>query len=197
MSDSRNLPFNFGPTTNLAWRITVPAGRSSPVAWENRVFLTGYEGTRYFVVCFEVKGGRRLWEQTIEATRLERKSKPNDAASSTPVVDETGVYALLSGFGLVSFTRDGKERWRRPLDPLTPPHGMASSPVLAAGAVIVVADQVSDSHIAAFEEASGKPKWKTPRPNLAGGHATAAITDGSVVVRSEQDLWAFQKAGRQ
>ena len=172
VSESRGLPVEFGPGKNLAWRTAVPAGHSSPVVWEDRVFLTGYEESRCIVVCLDLKTGKRVWERTVEATRVERKSKPNDAASSTPAVDENGIYVLFSGFGLVACSHSGQERWRRPLDPFTPPHGMASSPVLAAGKVIVVADQVSDSYIAAFEAASGNRKWKTPRPNLVGGYAT-------------------------
>src|SRR3989442_5366347 len=175
VSESQDLPVEFGPMKNLAWRTSIPTGHSWTVVWENRVFLTGYEQSWWVVVCLDRKKGGQLWERTVESTRVERKSKPNDAASSTPVVDATGIYALFSGFGLAAFSHDGHERWRRPLDPFTPPHGMASSPVLAAGAVVVVADQVSDSYIAAFEAASGQPRWKTPRPNLVGGYATPLL----------------------
>src|SRR5262245_17115393 len=49
-SESRNLPVEFGPTNNLAWRTAVPAGHSSPVVWENRVFLTGYDDSRGMVL---------------------------------------------------------------------------------------------------------------------------------------------------
>src|SRR6266446_7660608 len=109
VSESQDLPVEFGPMKNLAWRTSIPAGRSSPVVWENRVFLTGYDGTRCIVACLDRRSGKRLWERTVEATRVERKSKPNDAASSTPAVDATGIYALFSGFGLVAFSHDGKE----------------------------------------------------------------------------------------
>ena len=191
VAESQDLPVEFGPMKNLAWRTAIPAGRSSPVVWENRVFLTGYQETRCTVVCLDRESGKRLWERSVEATRVERKSKPNDAASSTPVVDETGIYALFSGFGLVAFSPDGQERWRRPLDPFTPPHGMASSPVLAAGAVIVVADQVSDSYIAAFEAASGKLKWKTPRPNLVGGYATPVLHGADILTGGPKEMVAY------
>jgi outer membrane protein assembly factor BamB len=190
-SKAQNLPVEFGPTKHLAWRIPVPAGHSSPVVWENRIFLTGYEETRCIILCLDRKSGQRLWERTVEATRVERKSKPNDAASSTPTVDEIGVYALFSGFGLVAFSHDGQERWRRPLDPFSPPHGMASSPVLAGGAVVVVADQVSDSCIAAFEATSGKLKWKTPRPNLVGGYATPVLHGTDILTGGPMEMVAY------
>jgi outer membrane protein assembly factor BamB len=191
VSESRDLPVEFGPAKNLAWRAAILAGHSSPVIWENRIFLTGYEGTRCIVTCLDRRNGERWWERSIEAARVERKSKPNDAASSTPVVDETGIYALFSGFGLVALSHDGQERWRRPLDPINPPHGMASSPILAAGAVIVMADQVSDSYIAAFEAASGKPKWKTPRPNLVGGYSTPVLHGTDILTGGPMEMVAY------
>jgi len=191
VSESRDLPIEFGPMKNLAWRTAVPEGHSSPVVWENRVFLTGYQESRRIVVCLDLKTGKGVWERTLEATRVERKSKPNDAASSTPAADAAGIYALFSEFGLAAFSLDGQERWRRPLDPFTPPHGMASSPVLAAGAVVVVADQVSDSHIAAFDAASGKPKWKTPRPNLVGGYFTPVLHGSEILTSGPMELVAY------
>ena len=191
VSESRDLPVEFGPGKNLAWQTAVPAGHSSPVVWEDRVFLTGYEETQCIVVCLDLKSGKRLWDRTIEATRVERKSKPNDAASSTPAAGESGIYALFSGFGLAAFSHDGQERWRRPLDPFTPPHGMASSPVLAAGTVVVVADQVSDSYIAAFEAISGKLKWKTARPNLVGGYATPVVHGADILTGGPMEMVAY------
>jgi outer membrane protein assembly factor BamB len=68
---------------------------------------------------------------------------------------------------------------------------MASSPVLAAGAVVVVADQVSDSYIAAFEAASGRPKWKTPRPNLVGGYATPVLHGSEILTSGPMEMVAY------
>lgn len=189
--EARNLPSEFGPATNLAWRIDAPGGRSSPVVWGDRVFITGYEGSRGMVVCFDVASGRKLWEQSIEGTRVERKTAPNDSASSTPVVDEQGVYVLFSGFGLAAFSPDGQERWRQPLGPFTAPHGMGSSPILAGGAVVVVADQVGDSYIAAFEATTGKQRWKTARPNLVGGYATPVLHGAEIVTSGPMEMVAY------
>src|SRR5262249_41286841 len=85
--DAQGLPTEFGPNTNLAWRMAVRAGCSSPVASGSRVWLAGYEGNRRSVLCLDLANGRRLWEQALDAIRTERKSEPNDAASSTPVTD--------------------------------------------------------------------------------------------------------------
>src|SRR5437762_7833799 len=78
ISDAQNLPTEFGPLTNLMWRTEAPAGISSPVVANGRVFLTGFEGARLLTWCLDLKSGQRLWQQTLESVRSERKSKPND-----------------------------------------------------------------------------------------------------------------------
>src|SRR6185437_4523527 len=156
VSDTRGFPGTFGPGTNLLWRAKVPAGNSSPVVANGRVILAGYEGSRRTLSCLDGNSGARLWENSIEATRVERKTEPNDPASSTPVTDGRNVYVLFSGFGLISYSMDGGERWRTPLEPFNQPRGMSSSPILAEDLIVVLADQVTDSHIAACETSTGK-----------------------------------------
>src|SRR6185436_13714529 len=166
ISGARNLPTEFGPNTNLAWSTQVPTGVSSPVVATGGVFLTGFDGDRRLTLCLDLESGRRLWQQAVDSVRPERKSKPNDLASSTPATDGTNVYVLFSGFGLIAYSAAGEEQWRKPLGPFNPPHGMASSPILANGNVIVLADQVTDSYIAAFEPTAGKERWRTSRANF-------------------------------
>jgi outer membrane protein assembly factor BamB len=193
---ARGLPIHFGPETNLAWRTAVPAGNSSPIVLADRVYLTGHEENRRLVCCLDLKNGRRLWERRIEATRTERKSEPNDPASSTAVSDGRKVYALFSAFGLLAYSADGRELWRTPLGPFTQPHGMASSPVLADDAVIVVADQIQDSFVAAFDKATGRQKWRTPRPSFVGGYSTPVVRGNEILVSGPGELTAYStKAG--
>jgi outer membrane protein assembly factor BamB len=135
-----------------------------------------------------------LWQQKIKAVRLERKTKPNDAASATPTTDGTNVYALFSGFGLVAYSWNGEERWRRSLGPFNPHHGMASSPILAQGNVMVLADQVSASHIAAFDAASGQERWRTPRGDFVGGYGTPILMGSDVVVSGPIEMVAYAAA---
>ncbi len=191
VSSVPGLPIHLGPATNLAWRTAVPPGRSSPIVVGKRVFLTGYSENRRLVWCLDLNSGRRLWERSLDALRSERKSEPNDAASSTPVADEQGVYALFSGFGLVAYNVSGDERWRTELNPFSQPHGMASSPILANGQVIVVADQVRDSFIAAFDKTTGREKWKTSRANFVGGYSTPILIRDEILVAGPAELTAY------
>ena len=194
VSSARNLPTEFGPKTNLAWTCKVPAGVSSPILDGGRVFLTGFDGDRRLTLCLDLESGRRLWEQAIESGRAERKTKPNDLASSTPATDGTNVYVLFSGFGLIAYSMTGEERWRKPLGPFNPPHGMASSPILANGNVIVLADQVTDSYIAAFEPTAGKERWRTSRANFVGGYSTPVLVKEDLVVSGPVEMIGYSMA---
>ena len=68
--EAQGLPAEFGPNTNLAWKMAIPAGCSSPVVSGDRVWLAGYEGSRRLIWCLHLASGRRLWEQTSSVNLL-------------------------------------------------------------------------------------------------------------------------------
>jgi outer membrane protein assembly factor BamB len=109
------------------------------------------------------------------------------------------MYALFPDFGLISYTHDGVERWRVALGPFNPPHGMATSPILADGNVVLAADQVRGSSITAIRAADGKVAWKVERPSFVGGYSTPITykpLNGAtqVVVSSPLELTAYSAA---
>ena len=73
--------------------------------------------------------------------RQGRHHKNNNPASPTPVTDGRSVFAFFPDFGLVAYSVDGVEKWRRPLGPFQNFQGMANSPVLAGDSLIQVCDQ--------------------------------------------------------
>src|ERR1044071_6012991 len=105
------------PKEMRAWETPSPLGSSSPIITSNRVIITGYRPQERMAWCLDLATGAKLWERQIAAARSERKSAPNDPASSTPATDGTNVFVLFSGFGLLAFDFDGKEKWRTPLEP--------------------------------------------------------------------------------
>src|SRR4051812_50140615 len=68
---------------------------------------------------------------------------------------------------------------------------MASSPILADGTIIIVADQVTDSHLVAFDAATGKLKWKTARANFVGGYSTPLLLGHEIVVAGPAGVTAY------
>jgi len=41
ISAATGVPTEFGPSKNLAWRTPLPQGHSSPILFEDRIYLTG------------------------------------------------------------------------------------------------------------------------------------------------------------
>src|SRR5947209_12513040 len=85
VSASNGLPAKFGRGEGLVWRTPVPPGGSSPVVSGKHLFLTAYEDSKRIALCLDALTGRLLWRKSVEKSRTERQSPPNDPATPTPV----------------------------------------------------------------------------------------------------------------
>ena len=168
---------------NVAWKTDLPGpGSSSPVTFGKRLYITCYTGygedrvgrsdlddpskLRRHVLCLNLEDGKVLWKKTI-APRSDRNQFTMWAvalhgyASSTPAVDESGVYVFLGDAGCVALTHDGKQRWRFDCGTKTHMFGSGSSPVLHKNLVIVNACPESGDLIA-IDKKTGKEAWRRP-----------------------------------
>lgn len=147
----------------------------------NFLFLTAEEGDKLVVLCVDRKTGKTVWERSIGRPRREFRHSLNSGAASSPATDGENVYAFFADFGLISYDRNGKERWRKPLGPFTSLWGMAASPVLSGGAVVLQMDGLGESSIAAYEQRTGKLRWTMPRPPFVLNYTTPFVrrTGGS------------------
>jgi outer membrane protein assembly factor BamB len=175
ISESAGLPAEFGPAKNLIWRTELPPGHSSPVIAGGRIYLTGVEHDQLYTFCVEQSSGRILWKRESPRSRREKLHSLNNPASPTPVTDGENVYAFFPDFGLLSYTRNGKERWRLPLGPFKNVYGIGASPVLADDVVVLVIDQDKDSFIVAVGQGDGKVRWQKPRPEALSGASTPSV----------------------
>jgi outer membrane protein assembly factor BamB len=172
VSDEKALPVEWSKTKGVAWRAELPGrGASSPVVVGTRVYVTCSSGTRddrLHVLCFDADTGKQLWHRQLQGTGSTAAHPKTCMAANTPVADETGVYALFATGDLAAFDADGTLRWYRSLvgdyPTITNAVGMASSPVLAAGRLIVPMDNAGESFVAALDTKYGRNVWKTERP---------------------------------
>src|SRR4051812_9738325 len=58
-------PIYFNPSSNLLWKAELPPGLSSPVIWNNQVFLTGAEDNKLTTVCFDATSGMQRWRTNV------------------------------------------------------------------------------------------------------------------------------------
>jgi outer membrane protein assembly factor BamB len=175
VNETTGLPADLGPAKNVVWKTALPPGYSSPVLSGDRIFLTAYEGEKLLTLAMDRATGKTLWTREAPRSRLEPLDRRNGPASPSAVADGKTVTVFFGDFGLVSYDFEGRERWRVPLGPFNNAYGMGSSPILVDDLVVLVCDQGTDSFIAAFDAASGKPRWKTTRPDALSGHSTPAL----------------------
>ena len=168
ISKDAGFPAEIGRDKNVVWRTPVRAGKSSPVLTNRHVFLTGFEDGKLYTQCFDRATGKLVWERAVERVHQENVNPLNHPAAITSVTDGENVYVFFKDFGLVSYDGAGAERWRVPLGPFTSSMGLGASPILAGGSVVVVADQLDHSFIAAFDGRNGEMRWKIARDEMEG-----------------------------
>lgn len=176
VSSETNLPVEFGPEKNVIWKTPLPPGHSSPVLAGDRIFVSAHEGEmKLLVLSLDRAGGKIVWRREILKPRAQKLHKSNSPASPSPVTDGRNVYAFFTDFGLISFDRDGKERWKLPLGPFNNPFGMGSSPILAGNLLLLNCDSESDSFFLAVDKNTGKVKWRVERPDATRGFSTPVL----------------------
>src|SRR5438034_9851586 len=60
ISRAMNLPVEFGPDRNVLWKTPLPPGHSSPVLGRHRVFVTGFEADKLFVIGLDRQTGNAV-----------------------------------------------------------------------------------------------------------------------------------------
>jgi outer membrane protein assembly factor BamB len=168
-------PVEFGPGKNVVWKAALPYGQSSPVVVDGRVYVTASEGGKLLTISLDAKTGKEVWQRTIDRRHEHKLFPSNDAASPSPVADQTGVYVFFADFGLAAYNTDGTDRWRMPLGPFKNFYGMASSPILTRESVIQVLDQQSGSSMLALDRKTGRVKWTIERRGSTVGWATPMV----------------------
>lgn len=175
----------FKPPLNIvpqyaAWTTPLPPGKSSPVLWRDRIYVTGVENNRLVTVALDAESGHVLWKRRAPNVKLERIHVANSPAASTPCVDDEGVYVYFGSYGLLSYDAEGCERWKKAIPTPESMYGVATSPILDGQRLILILDDdanlpdssLSRSKVVAVDKGTGELVWETPRPyNRAPGLA--------------------------
>lgn len=169
-------PIRFGPGLSQRWKTAVPPGHSSPVVWDDHVFVTALEGGRLWTIALSARDGRERWRRAAPAVKLDTVHPLSSPAASTPATDGQRVYVYFGSFGLLGYDFGGRELWRIPLPVPPTRHGTVTSPILRAGKVILQRDGNSPaSEVLAVDGRTGAIAWRAPRPVLRESYATPML----------------------
>jgi len=195
VSTDKNLPSSIDRNQNLLWSAKPPAGNSSPIIVNGRLYLTGHLADQRIVVCFDSKTGKELWRKGIAKMRDESFHPRNGSTTPSPATDGNNIFVFFPEIGLVGFDRDGKELWRTPLGPFTSIQGLASSPVYAQNKVLLLIDTPEQASLAAYNSTNGKEVWKSERQTgTLGSYTTPAISKDVVIVAGALELTGYDLA---
>ncbi len=201
------LPEKWGPSLNVAWKTPIPGeGSSSPVVWGDAVFVTSAleDGTRRVVHCLDRRTGAVRWSREIRDENPERTSALTGHAAATPAVDGARVVAFFGNAGAGCYDFEGRPLWRRRFGNFDSELGLASSPVLHGGSVLLVCDHDGsrftsfDSFLIALDAATGETRWKADRPGLERSWSTPIVATAGggpeLVVSAQDEIRAYDPA---
>jgi outer membrane protein assembly factor BamB len=129
------------------------------------------------VYCIDKNTGKTLWERTAcrGVPKIKRHPKSTHA-NTTVATDGNFVIAFFGSEGLYCYDFDGNLKWQKSFGVLKSIWAVmknaewefASSPIIHDGKVIIQADVLENSFIAALDIRTGKEIWKTVRDEIPG-----------------------------
>jgi outer membrane protein assembly factor BamB len=191
----------WSPTSGVQWKVEVPGrGNSSPIVWGDRLFLTTARdnGRQLSMIAFSRADGRVLWETAIPQSGVEAVHDKNGYASATPATDGQRIYASFGRHGLVALDMNGRIVWHRKFGVIDNYHGPAGSPVLYKDRIFLYQDQTptatQSAFVAAFDKATGRTIWQTPRSETVGWGTPVVIDAGErdeLIVSGQRRVAAY------
>ncbi len=167
-AEQSELPTQIGEKDNVAWKTPIHGkGWSSPVIWENQVWLTTAtaDGKKMSVVCADLQSGALVHDFTLYENGEPDFCHPtNSYASPTPAIEAGRVYVHFGKYGTCCIdTATGKPIWNRTNLECDHFRGAGSSPILFNDLLIVAFDGADQQYVIALSKLTGETVWKTDR----------------------------------
>jgi outer membrane protein assembly factor BamB len=200
ISTETNLPLTWSAAENVAWKRPIAGeGWSSPVVWDDRIFLTTAtdEGKSCHVLCLDRRTGEVMWDKEVFQQETRFKRPDNSYATPTCVTDGEQVFAVFAAGGIVALDMDGNKQWENHDIKFFSQHGLGASPILADGMLIMPFDGSSpDDELVGFkkgwpgavlmalDQKTGDVRWRGSR----GLSRLAHVTPQAVEVDGQHQL---------
>lgn len=169
----QQLPVTLDAAKNAIWQTGLSEGHSSPVIWDDRMFLTGQSGDTLETICLNRTTGEIVWRRAAPKVKPERVHNINSLASPTPVTDGERVYVYFGSYGLLCYDYGGNLVWKRPLmKELRNTFGTGSSPILANDLLIFSCENQTESFIEAIKKKTGEIQWHKSREGFKSSWST-------------------------
>ncbi len=154
---------------NIKWKTEIPKkGKSSPVIWDDMIFITGADGPACEVYCLDKRSGKLLWTASAsgiqgEPAELPEVDNESGMAVSTVATNGKAVCAVFSNGNLVCLDMDGKQKWALNLGTPKNSYGYSSSLIVFDDILVVQYDSNEKISLMGYDIESGDLKWETLR----------------------------------
>jgi outer membrane protein assembly factor BamB len=174
-----DLPVTWSPTENVKWKTALPdRGNSSPIVWNDRVFLTqaiGKEDKR-LLLSFDRATGKELWRAGTTYSQKELTHEANPYCAASPVTDGERVIVSFASAGVWCFDYAGKELWHRDLGAQRHIWGNGASPVLHNDFCYLNFGPGARTFLIALDKKTGETRWKHDEPGGDSGETAEGST---------------------
>lgn len=164
--DGENYPTEWS-AEDVLWKVPLPGkGASSPVVWNDRIFVTSPDEGIDTVIALDLDG-KTIWQTKLGEERPAKHKKLGTSSNASPVTDGNGVYVYFKSGAFAALEMDGSIRWQRNLSEEFGPQKLywdqGSSPILMGDLVVLPRLHGGDSWVAGFDKANGEIRWKSER----------------------------------
>jgi len=185
---------------NIKWKLQVPAnGKSSPVIWGDKLFVTGANGTHGELYCIDKNTGTILWTASAseipgEPSVLPEMDAEAGLAVSSAAVNSNSVCAIFANGNLICLDHYGNKKWALNVGTLENVYGYSSSLLIHENTLILQHDSNERLSIMGFDTGTGQMIWETARRGYPVWSSPVIATFNSktqVVINGNPAVTAF------
>lgn len=177
ISHEKGLPTKWSKSEGVLWRVPMPGqGGSSPVVWEDRIFVTSADGKDLVLICVGTDG-KEQWRQTVATGDRKVRDDEGNAASPSASTDGKHVWTFMGTGDLACYTVEGAPVWKFNVQDrygkLKIQFGMTSTPVLDGERLYLQLihgegrPETREATVACLDAATGKEVWRVGRDSDA------------------------------
>ena len=188
----------------LQWRRACPGGYGGVAAAGNIAVTLQQRGTHEVVVCFDRATGRERWTYAYDAFH---KDIMGNGPRSTPTIHNQRIFTIGATGQLVCLNAIGEKQWTvnilRDAKAKNTKWGLTGSPLIVDDLVVAHAgidpDAPADSALIAYEQATGKIRWRTGNRRAGYSSPQLAVIGNvpQILLFDGEGLVSYDKTGKE
>ncbi len=171
VSYSKNIPVEWDGASgkNVKWKTQIPrSGYSSPIIWNDLVFITGGDDVAREVYCFNRKTGKIIWTVLVDnipgsPSQAPKVTDDTGLAASTMTTDGTYVFAIFATGDVICLDMKGKKIWAKNLGVPDNHYGHSSSLLCYKDLLYIQYDDNNSGKLIGLDTKTGNEKFRTKR----------------------------------